>query len=96
LKNIHFTSDLNLQLTVAYIRSQSTLYYQTKITPSTYQTKIIPSRNDENIDTQLSATYNFSQSVTGGLRLGYTFYNNRLTNLKSRTPDINFSVKFIF
>jgi hypothetical protein len=96
LKNIHFTSDLNLQLTVAYIRSQSTLYYQTKITPSTYQTKIIPSRNDENIDTQLSATYNFSQSVEGGLRLGYTIYNNRLTNLKSRTPDINFSVKFIF
>ncbi len=87
LQKLRFTSDLNLQLTLSYVRSQSTLYSQAQT---------IPQRNDENIDTQLSATYNFSQSVEGGLRAGYTIYNNRQTNLKSRTVDLNFSVKFRF
>jgi hypothetical protein len=74
---------------LTYSKSQQLLH-------SRLQAEPIPIASDQNLRTQLSANYTFSQAIDGGLDLSYLLWENRLSGIQSHNPQLNFWVLFKF
>lgn len=92
LKKIRFSSDLTLTGSLRLSENYSDI-----IDPQNAEyPKPAPNRNDRDISTSLSATYNVSRSVQSGLTTGYSLYKNIQRQTASRSIDLNFWVQFQF
>lgn len=88
LKGIKLSSDLNLSLNMRYNKN-----YTLNI-PYLGDTTYL--RNDQNLGTDLAASYRISNSIESGVTTGYSNYTDLQRGRKTKNVDLNFWVLFKF
>ena len=92
LSRLKFSSDLRLTWSLKYSSSsQARAEWVENVLVRT-----TPLQSDKSISTRLAGSYSFSRTIEAGSNFGYSYTGNELTNVRTKTTDLDFWVLFRF